>query len=161
MIMKRLAALVVAVVSPACHSQDNDSGPPQHISITHADMRPATTGSSDHFTGTVVITPMFDATKRTRASGASGAFQPGARTAWHSHPAGQWLIVTSGTGWVEEWGGAKQEIKAGDVVWTPPGIKHWHGATEVSPMTHFAVQEQVGGDTVDWKEPVSDQQYRN
>jgi quercetin dioxygenase-like cupin family protein len=106
------------------------------------------------------VTPLFQPTVHTRASGGSVAFEAGARSAWHSHPAGQTLIVTSGMGWVQEWGASKQEIKAGDVVWTPPGVKHWHGATATDRMTHTAIQEQVDGTAVDWMEQVSDEQYR-
>jgi quercetin dioxygenase-like cupin family protein len=89
------------------------------------------------------------------------SFEPCARSAWHTHPAGQTLIVTSGVGWIQEWGGQKREIRAGDVIWTPPGAKHWHGATAASPMTHIAIQEHVNGKVVDWMEQVSDEQYRS
>jgi quercetin dioxygenase-like cupin family protein len=111
------------------------------------------------FTGNVSITPLFDGTPHTLAAGMSVAFEPGARTAWHAHPAGQTLIVTEGTGWVQEWGGVKHELRAGDVVWTPPGVRHWHGATADDAMTHIAVIEHVNGKVVDWFEHVSDETY--
>jgi len=130
----------------------------QHLVITRRGSQPTTKGSPENFTGSVVITPLFAATDHTRAAGASVTFEPGARTAWHTHPAGQTLIVTSGTGWVQEWGGEKQEVKPGDVMWTPPGVKHWHGATTTSALTHIAIQERVDGKVVDWMEPVTDQQ---
>jgi quercetin dioxygenase-like cupin family protein/uncharacterized protein (DUF1330 family)/quinol monooxygenase YgiN len=131
----------------------------EHLEISRAGSRPSTKGASGNFTGSVEVTPLFQTTAHTRASGASVAFQPGARSAWHSHPAGQTLVVTSGMGWVQEWGGPKQELHPSDVVWTPPGVKHWHGATPSSAMTHTAIQEHVNGKVVDWLEPVSDEQY--
>ena len=94
-------------------------------------------------------------------SGASVAFERGARTAWHSHPLGQTLIVTAGTGWVQQWGGQVQEIWQGDIVWIPPNLKHWHGATASASMTHIAVQESLDGKAVEWMEKVSDEQYTN
>ena len=96
--------------------------------------------------------PLFAATDHTRATGGHVTFEPGARTAWHTHPAGQTLIVTSGIGWVQQWGGEKREIRPGDVIWTPPGVKHWHGATATNGMSHIAIQEQVDGKVVDWME---------
>ena len=133
----------------------------EHLEVTRAGSHPPTKGSPANFTGVVTITPLFPATDRRRASGASVSFEPGAPSAWHSHPAGQTLIVTSGTGWVQESGGKKQEIKPGDVVWTPPGVKHWHGATATEGLTHIAIQEQLGGSVVTWMEPVTEEQYRN
>jgi quercetin dioxygenase-like cupin family protein len=130
------------------------------ISIQRQGSQPATPGRPENFTGSAMVTPLFQATQATRAAGASVTFQPGARTAWHSHPAGQTLIVTSGNGWVQQAGGPKQEIKAGDVVWTPPGVKHWHGATISQAMTHIAIQEHVNGKVVDWQEHVTEEQYR-
>jgi len=107
-----------------------------------------------------LIDPLFQATEPARANGASVTFEPGARTAWHKHPLGQTLIVTSGCGWVQKQGGPKEEIRPGDVVWFPPGEKHWHGATPTTAMTHFAIQESLDGKAVTWMEKVSDQQYR-
>ncbi len=132
-----------------------------HLEIRRAGAQPSRSGAAGNFTGSVTVTQLFGATDRARASGGSVTFAPGARSVWHTHPVGQTLIVTSGTGWVQEWGGPKQEIKAGDVVWTPPGVKHWHGATATLGMTHIAVQEHVDGSVVRWMEPVTDEQYRS
>jgi quercetin dioxygenase-like cupin family protein len=117
-------------------------------------------GPTDWFTGAVRIDPLFQAPAPARVQGASVTFEPGARTAWHTHPLGQTLIVTSGFGWVQRWGGQIEEIRPGDVVWFAPGEKHWHGATATTAMTHTAIQEQLDGKVVDWMEQVSDEQYR-
>ena len=106
------------------------------------------------------LDPLFDRCEPARVSGASVTFEPGARTAWHTHPLGQTLIVTSGCGWVQREGGSVEEIHPGDVVWFPPGEKHWHGATATTAMTHIAIQEKLDGKVVDWLEKVSDKQYR-
>lgn len=132
----------------------------QTLEVRKNGSQPSTTGPAATFTGTVIVQPLFQPTAATRAAGALVNFTPGARSAWHSHPAGQTLVVTAGTGWVQAWGEAKQEIKPGDVIWTPPGVKHWHGAAETSPMSHMAIQEQVEGKAVTWMEHVSDEQYR-
>jgi quercetin dioxygenase-like cupin family protein len=129
------------------------------IAITSNESRPTTRGPADNFTGPAFVDPLFAATDHTRATGGHVTFLPGARSAWHSHPAGQVLIITSGVGWVQEWNGEKRQIKSGDVVWTPPGVKHWHGATSTTSMRHIAIQEVVGGKNVDWMEHVSDEQY--
>lgn len=113
----------------------------------------------DYFTGQVHVDPLFAVSEQLEASGAYVTFESGARSAWHTHPAGQRLIVTSGVGLTQEWGKPKQEIHPGDVVWCPPGIKHWHGATPSSAMTHVAVTGSVDGKTVTWMEKVSDEQY--
>ncbi|MGH7587163.1 MAG: (R)-mandelonitrile lyase [Gemmatimonadota bacterium] len=131
----------------------------QSIEITPNGSRPSTRGTAQYFTGSVVIDPLFSATDYTRATGAQVTFEPGARTAWHTHPAGQTLIVTSGTGWVQEWGGERREIKPGDMIWTPPGVKHWHGATATNGMSHIAIQEMTDGEVVEWMERVSSEQY--
>jgi len=120
----------------------------------------STKGSEDYFTGTVRIDPLFEAPDPARARGASVTFEPGARTAWHTHPLGQTLIVTAGFGRVQRWGGPIEEIRPGDVVWFPPGERHWHGASPATAMTHIAIQEALGGKVVDWMEHVSDEQYR-
>jgi quercetin dioxygenase-like cupin family protein len=117
-------------------------------------------GPTDWFTGAVRIDPLFQAPAPARVQGASVTFEPGARTAWHTHPLGQTLVVTSGFGWAQRWGGQIEEIRAGDVVWFAPGEKHWHGASATTAMTHIAVQEQLEGKAVDWMEQVSDEQYR-
>jgi quercetin dioxygenase-like cupin family protein len=122
-------------------------------------LQPFITGSAQYFTGSVRITPLFQAKDPSRVSSARVTFDPGARSAWHTHPLGQTLIVTAGTGWVQQEGGEKQEIKEGAVIWIPPGVKHWHGATATNGMTHIAIQEEVGSKNVDWMEKVNDEQY--
>ncbi len=121
---------------------------------------PPTRGPVEYFTGTVQIDPLFEAPEPARARGATVTFEPGARTAWHTHPLGQTLIVTAGRGWVQVWGGAVEEIQPGDVIWFSPGEKHWHGATRANAMSHIAIQEALDGKVVDWLEHVSDEQYR-
>lgn len=116
-------------------------------------------GPDDWFTGTVRIDPLFEAPEPARVACASVTFEPKARTAWHTHPLGQTLIVTAGRGRAQRWGGPVEEIWPGDVVWFAPGEKHWHGAGAETPMTHIALQEKLEGKTVDWLEKVSDQQY--
>ena len=117
-------------------------------------------GSDEYFTGTVRIDPLFEATDPARTSGASVTFEPGARTAWHTHPLGQTLIVTAGCGLVQRWDDVIEQIRSGDVVWFKPGEKHWHGATPTIAMTHIAIQEALDGKLVEWMEKVSDEQYR-
>jgi quercetin dioxygenase-like cupin family protein len=116
-------------------------------------------GQAEYFTGNVRIDPLIEAHDPARAVGTSVTFEPGARTAWHTHPLGQSLIVTAGCGLIQRWGGSVEEIRPGDVVWIPPGEKHWHGATPITAMTHIAIQEQLDGKTADWMEKVSDEQY--
>ncbi len=130
------------------------------MDITRIGSRPSAKGPADWFTGAVRIDRLFEAHAPARASSASVTFEPGARTAWHTHPLGQTLIVTSGCGWVQRDGGAVEEVHPGDVIWFPPGEKHWHGATATTGMTHIAIQENVDGKVVDWLEHVSDEQYR-
>jgi quercetin dioxygenase-like cupin family protein len=129
------------------------------ITITRSGSQPSRKGVGQYFTGSVRIDPLFQAKDPLRTSGASVTFEPGARSAWHTHPLGQTLIVTARTGWVQQEGREKQEIKPGDVIWIPPGVKHWHGATATNGMTHIAIQEEVDGKNVDWMEQVSDEQY--
>ena len=129
------------------------------MKITRAGSIPSARGPGDWFTGTVRIDPLFQAEDPGRAAGAAVTFEPGARTAWHTHPAGQTLIVTAGLGRVQEEGGAVQEIRPGDVVWFPAGVKHWHGAAPEVAMTHIAIQEAVDGSAVTWMEQVTDAQY--
>jgi quercetin dioxygenase-like cupin family protein len=117
-------------------------------------------GQAEYFTGTVRIDPLFQAPNPARVVGASVTFEPGARTAWHTHPLGQTLIVTAGSGLVQSWGGPIREIWPGDVFWIPPGEKHWHGAKATTAMTHIAIQEQLQGKTADWMEKVSDELYQ-
>jgi len=119
----------------------------------------ANKGPAEYFTGNVRIDPLFEAPEPARGRGASVTFEPGARTAWHRHPLGQTLIVTSGCGWVQSEGQPKVEIKPGDVVWCPPNERHWHGATPTTAMTHLAIQEALDGKVVEWMEKVSDEVY--
>ncbi|MGA8529426.1 MAG: cupin domain-containing protein [Acidobacteriaceae bacterium] len=130
------------------------------MEIKRVGTQPSAQGPSDWFTGAVRIDAPFQAPEPARAAGASVTFEPGARTAWHTHPLGQTLIVTSGCGWAQRDGGSIEEIRPGDVVWFAPGEKHWHGATPITAMTHIAIQEKLDGKVVDWLEQVSDQQYR-
>jgi len=122
--------------------------------------QPSSKGPNEYFTGNVRIDPLFEAPNPARARGASVTFEPGARTAWHRHPLGQTLIVTSGCGWVQSEGQPKVEIRPGDVVWCPANEKHWHGATTATAMTHIAIQEALDGKVVEWMEKVSDEQYQ-
>jgi quercetin dioxygenase-like cupin family protein len=121
--------------------------------------QPSGKGSADYFTGAVRVDPLFSPPDPARASGFSVTFEPGARTAWHTHPLGQALIVTAGCGWVQRAHRPVEEIRPGDVVWIPPGVKYWHGATATTAMTHIAIQEKLDGKPVDWLEQVSDEQY--
>ena len=130
------------------------------MEIQRAGSRASGKGPSDWFTGTVRIDPLMETAEPARVAGAQVTFEPGARTAWHTHPLGQTLIVTSGFGRAQRWGGPMEEIRPGDVVWIPPGEKHWHGAAPTTAMTHIAVQEKLDGKVVEWMEPVSDEQYR-
>jgi quercetin dioxygenase-like cupin family protein len=122
--------------------------------------RPSARGPQEYFTGAVRVDPLFEAPDPARVRGVLVTFEPGARTAWHTHPLGQTLVVTSGLGWVQREGGPVEEIRPGDVVWFPPGEKHWHGATATTAMSHIAVQEALNGDVVEWMEKVGDAQYR-
>lgn len=123
---------------------------------SHAPMK----GPSEWFTGTVRIDPLFQALDPALVQSASVTFEPGARTAWHTHPLGQMLVITAGAGWAQRWGGQVHEIRPGQVVWFPPGEKHWHGATPTTAMTHVAIQERQNDKVVEWLEHVSDEQYR-
>ncbi len=130
------------------------------MEVKRAGWQPSGKGPSDWFTGTVRIDPLFDRADPARVGGASVTFEPGARTAWHTHPLGQTLIVTAGCGWAQREGGPIEELRPGDVVWFEPGEKHWHGATPTIAMTHIAIQEKQSGKAVEWLEKVSDAQYR-
>ena len=129
------------------------------MDIKRSGTQPSDPGNAEYFTGTVRIEPLFEAPEPARVRGANVTFEPGARTAWHTHPLGQTLIVTSGSGLAQRWGGPLEEIRSGDVIWFSPGEKHWHGADPTTAMTHIAIQEQLDGKSVDWIEKVSDDQY--
>jgi quercetin dioxygenase-like cupin family protein len=135
------------------------SNPIQTMDIKRSGSQPSAKGSTEYFTGTVRIDPLFEAHDPARTSGSSVTFEPGARTAWHTHPLGQTLIVTAGCGLVQRWGGAIEQIRSGDAIQFAPGEKHWHGATPTTAMTHIAIQEALDGKAVDWMEQVSDEQY--
>jgi quercetin dioxygenase-like cupin family protein len=130
------------------------------MEITRNGSQPSSKGPASNFTGAVRVEGRFQPPEPARVSGGSVTFEPGARTAWHSHPLGQTLVVTSGRGWVQRWGDPIEEIQPGDIVWIPPGEKHWHGATPTTAMTHIAIVERLEGKSTDWMELVSDEQYR-
>jgi quercetin dioxygenase-like cupin family protein len=130
------------------------------MEIKRSGSQPSGKGPAAYFTGTVRVDHFFTAPDPARVAGASVTFEPGARTAWHTHPLGQTLVVTAGCGWVQREGSPVEEIRPGDVVWFSPGEKHWHGATRTTAMTHIAIQERLDGKVVDWMEQVSDEQYR-
>src|SRR3978361_503456 len=129
------------------------------MEIKHSGSQPSVKVPAEYFTGTVIIDPLFSPPDPARVAMALVTFEPGARTAWHTHPLGQTLIVTAGSGLAQVWGGPIEHIRSGDVIWFPPGEKHWQGATPITAMTHFAIQEHVDGKPVDWLEKVTDEQY--
>lgn len=131
------------------------------MDIKRVGSEPSAKGPEEYFTGTVRVDYLFRANEPARTSGANVTFEPGARTAWHSHPLGQTLIVTGGCGLVQLWGGQTEEIRPGDVVSTAPGEKHWHGATATTAMSHIAIQEQLDGKAADWQEKVGSEQYKS
>ncbi|QDU56611.1 (R)-mandelonitrile lyase [Aeoliella mucimassa] len=130
------------------------------MQITRVGSQDSVAGPADWFTGRTRIDPLFQAPEPARVTGSTVTFEPGARTAWHTHPLGQTLVVTAGLGWVQCEGEEIQEIRPGDVVWFPPGIKHWHGASPTTAMTHIAIQEALNGSAVEWMEHVTDEQYQ-
>lgn len=152
--MKRLIATATALAVFAAAPAGAES-----TQIAPNGSRPSSKGPAQYFTGAVIVEPLYGANDSTSSTGGLVTFEPGARSAWHTHPGGQYLIVTSGTGWVQEEGGQKREIKLGDVIWTPPGVKHWHGATATNAMSHIAITNMAGGKNVDWMEKVADDQY--
>lgn len=163
--MKRLVAIILslsilvstsAFAGKAVASEANQNS---QILITHAGSQPSVKGSADYFTGNVRVDPLFPANDSAHFSGAYVTFEPGARTAWHTHPAGQRLLVTSGVGWIQVLGEPIEEVRAGDVVWFPPGVKHWHGASPTTAMTHIALTGVLDGQAVEWLEKVSDEHY--
>ncbi|MES2760050.1 MAG: cupin domain-containing protein [Pseudomonadota bacterium] len=153
--MKSIAAAFVTLSLIAGAYAQTSPG----MSIARAGTQASSKGPLATFTGAVRVDPLFQGKAPARAAGAYVTFEPGARSAWHSHPLGQTIVVTAGVGRVQQWGAAVEEIRPGDVVWTPPGVKHWHGAAPAVAMTHIAVQESVDGKTVEWMEKVSDEQY--
>ena len=144
------ATLGLTLAAPAAFAQS--------MTLTQAEDRAGQVGSSDSFTGTAYVAPVFPPEMNDVSAG-EVTFLPGARSAWHTHPAGQMLVVTHGTGWVQERGEPKQVMQAGDVVWCPPVIEHWHGATDSTSVTHYAIQANVDGSAVTWGEHVTDEEY--
>jgi 4-carboxymuconolactone decarboxylase len=170
--MKRIAATMMSLFMSAANgaagqtasaSGASQAAPVQNsqtIRIARSESLQSNKGSDEYFTGSVQVQQLFPAHDPSRTSGGKVTFEPGARSAWHTHPLGQILIVTEGTGWIQQWGGPIEEIRKGDVIWIPPGVKHWHGATPTTAMTHIAIQEQLNGNAVEWMEKVTDEQYR-
>ena len=161
--MKLLITVMLSLsLASVAAAQPNQQGGKQMESITvkRSGSEPSSQGQADYFTGSVRIDPLVSVVEPSRVSGARVTFEPGARTAWHTHPLGQTLIVTAGTGWVQQQGGPVQEFRGGDVVRIPPGVRHWHGATATTQMTHIALQEQLNGKVVEWMEHLTDEQYR-
>ncbi|WP_413731034.1 cupin domain-containing protein [Sodalis sp. RH22] len=150
-----ISALPLALPPSATFAEETSM-----IDITRHGSTPAASGPESYFTGTVRIDAPFQATPPARVGGATVTFQPGARTAWHTHPLGQTLIVTAGQGWVQEWGKPAQVMNKGDIIWIRPGVKHWHGASATSAMSHLAIAESLDGKAVDWLEKVTDEQYQ-
>jgi quercetin dioxygenase-like cupin family protein len=151
------AALVPnAALAPTGYAQQQER---PTVNIARAGSQPSNKGPADWFTGTVRIDPLFTSPAPARAAGATVTFEPGARTAWHTHPLGQTLVVVFGLGRVQRDGGPIEEIRPGDVVWIPPNVKHWHGASPTTAMTHIAIQEALDGTMVQWLEHVTDNQY--
>lgn len=148
-----VASLVLAASTALAQSD-------QMITVTRVGSQPSATGAAENFTGSVRVDSRFKGGGDARISGATVTFEPGARTAWHIHPLGQTLIVTAGVGLVQHWDGPMQEIRPGDTVWIPPGVKHWHGASATVGMSHIAIAEALDGKAVEWMEKVSDEQYR-
>lgn len=161
-----LLASASAYTHSTAHAQTASSASPQtspgqgELRITHPGSQPSARGPADWFTGSVRVDPMFPATAPSRVSGGLVTFEPGARSAWHTHPVGQILIVTTGVGWIQREGGPVEEIRPGDVVWIPPGLRHWHGAAATTGMTHISLTEEVSGQNATWMEKVTDEQYR-
>jgi quercetin dioxygenase-like cupin family protein len=155
--MTSVPAIIISLVLCTSTASAQSS---QMITVTHPRSQPSTAGPAENFTGSVRVDSRFQGTAPARISGGIVTFEPGARTAWHTHPLGQTLIVTAGAGLVQEWDGPVQEIRPGDIVWIPPGVKHWHGATATNGMSHIAFSEALDGKTVAWMEQVSEEQYR-
>jgi 4-carboxymuconolactone decarboxylase len=158
---RQVVAATGATLAAAASANAQDTRQGAGIKITRSGSQPSRKGPPENFIGTVRVDSPFRASDPARVGGAFVTFDPGARTAWHTHPLGQTLIVTAGHGWVQSAGGPKEEIRSGDIVWIPPGEKHWHGATASLSMTHIAISEALDGKTVDWMEQVSDEQYQH
>ena len=163
--MKAFAVTLIALsffASVASLAQTSAAKAPtsSSIKIARSESLQCKKGSAEYFSGSVEVQELFAAYDPSRTSGGKVTFESGARSAWHKHPLGQILIVTDGTGWIQQWGGPIEEIRKGDIIWIPAGVKHWHGATPSTAMTHIAIQEQLNGKAVEWMEKVTDEQYR-
>jgi quercetin dioxygenase-like cupin family protein len=156
---RRMLAASGGLVAVAAAGRAAAQDGPGRIVIARSGSQPSQRGPAEYFTGSVRIDSRFQASAPARVGGGTVTFEPGARTAWHTHPLGQTLIVTAGLGWVQREGGRKDQIRPGDVVWIPPDVKHWHGATAATAMTHIAVAEALDGKSVDWMEKVDDEQH--
>lgn len=156
--MKKILSttLAVGLIANTCAMADNSTS----VQLTPLGTQSSAIGPADFFTGAVRIDSPFKGSGMARIGGATVTFEPGARTAWHTHPLGQTLIVTAGAGLVQQWNGPIQQIRQGDMVWIPPGVKHWHGASAHIGMSHIAIVESLDGKVVDWLEKVSDNQYQ-
>ena len=162
--MKILAVTLISLslfASVASHAQTSTTKAPTSslIKIVRSASLQSNKGSAQYFTGSVQVQQLFPANDPSRTTGGKVTFEAGARSAWHTHPFGQILIVTEGTGWIQQWGGPIEAIRKGDVIWIPAGVKHWHGATPNTAMTHIAIQEELNGKAVEWMEQVTDEQY--
>jgi quercetin dioxygenase-like cupin family protein len=155
-----LAASQAQTGAKQANASPTASAQAESIKITRSSSLQPSKGSAEHFTGSVQVEELFPAHDPSRVNGGKVTFEPGARSAWHTHPLGQTLIVTDGTGWIQQWGGPVEEMRKGDVIRIPPGVKHWHGATPNTAVTHIAIQEQLNGKAVEWMEKVTDEQYR-
>lgn len=153
------ASMLTAAILSDASAHAADFPKDQAMSIVRNGDQVSLMGAPGNFVGNARIDPLFAAREPSTVSAGAVTFQPGARSAWHTHPKGQMLVVTAGVGWIQQVGGEKTVIKPGDVIWTPPGVKHWHGATATTGMTHIAIQEAVDGKNVVWMEPVSEAQY--
>ena len=155
--LRTVGAATIAI--PALSRAQSESSTEDPMNITRNGTRPSQKGPTDYFTGNVRIDPLFETGEPARTSAASVTFEPGARTAWHTHPLGQTLIVTAGLGLVQRWGGPIEEIRPGDTIWFPAGEKHWHGASPTTAMTHISVVDLLDGKAAEWLEKVTDEQY--
>ena len=149
--------LGLALLTFPAHAADEAAS--GEVTVARAGSHPSVKGPAERFSGAVRVDQLFAAHPPSRVSGGSVTFEPGARSAWHTHPFGQTLIVTAGVGWLQRWGGPILEMRPGDVVWIPPGVKHWHNATATTGVTHLAIQEAVDGRNVEWLEKVAYEQY--
>ncbi len=158
-VLIKTSSLAAIMLCTAMSAHSADIPKEQAMAISRNGEQASIMGAPANFVGNARIDPLFAARAPSTVSAGAVTFQPGARSAWHTHPKGQTLIVTAGTGWVQQVGGEKTVIMPGDVIWTPPGVKHWHGATATTGMTHMAIQEAVDGKNVEWMEPVTEAQY--